>query len=191
MGAFKKLIFSFLFFSRCGSHFLIRLQKRQRFQEFEEFNKRLKLAGENEKLEESLSCASPSRMLDETAMATASIEDKENRRLHRDVLMAACVDNNLSSSAVKSSSDLLLIADRIDTSDRLNAFFSFFPEQNVSLEQSAEEILSGVKKTVEVQYLEPIKSSSPCENGKFFFYLHFKIQTKPNYVQWRTKEGAK
>lgn len=96
-------------------------------------------------------------MLDETALATASIEDKENRRLHRDVLMAACVDNNLSSSAV---SDPFLV--KVSFSDD-----ELFPLQNVSLEQSAEEILSGVKKTVEVQYLEPVKPSSPCENGNF------------------------
>ncbi|KAL0273356.1 UNVERIFIED_CONTAM: hypothetical protein PYX00_006044 [Menopon gallinae] len=108
--------------------------KRQRFHEFEEFNKRLRLAGEVEKHESSSECVSSSKMMDETELATASIEDKENRKLHKDVLMAACVDNNLISAS------------------------------NVSLEQSAEEILSGVKKTVEVQYLEPVKSSSPCEN---------------------------
>lgn len=76
-------------------------QKRQRFHEFEEFNnKRLRFAGEMEKHEGSSECVSSSKMMDETELATASIEDKENRKLHKDVLMAACVDNNLISSSV-------------------------------------------------------------------------------------------
>lgn len=41
--------------------------------------------------------------MDETELATASIEDKENRRLHRDVLMAACIDNNFISTTVSFS----------------------------------------------------------------------------------------
>ncbi|KAK6637366.1 hypothetical protein RUM44_007782 [Polyplax serrata] len=105
--------------------------KRHRFHEFEEFSKRLRYTGEVEKQETS-ECVSPHAIMDETELATASIEDKENRRLHRDVLMAACIENN------------------------------FISTTNVSLEQSAEEILSGVKKNVEVQYLEPVKS--PCED---------------------------
>jgi hypothetical protein len=39
------------------------------------------------------------------------------------------------------------------------------PQQGVSLKQSAEEILSGIKKEVEVQYLIPVTKKSPKDSG--------------------------
>lgn len=59
--------------------------------------------------------------LDETAAATASIEEnKENRILPDDFLLPQ-------------------------------------PDEGITLEQSAEEILSGVKKQVQVQYVMPVE----------------------------------
>jgi hypothetical protein len=48
---------------------------------------------------------------------------------------------------------------------------SSYTPPNLSLEQAAEEILSGVKKAVEVQYLNPVAQKSPGELGMHILYM--------------------
>ena len=83
---------------------------------------------------------------EEVEAATASIEDnKENRDFHKEVLLSV-------NTSVECPSVILS------------------PQQGVSLEQSAEQILSGVKKQVEVQYVIPVREKPPRDTGQ---YLHF------------------
>ncbi|PSN45382.1 hypothetical protein C0J52_07542 [Blattella germanica] len=81
---------------------------------------------------------------EEVEAATASIEDnKENRDFHREVLLSITAENCAESTHYSSA--------------------ALSPQEGVSLEQSAEEILSGIKKEVEVQYLIPVQEKSSKE----------------------------
>ncbi|GLG98489.1 Fork head domain transcription factor slp1 [Gryllus bimaculatus] len=83
--------------------------------------------------------------LEEVEAATASIEEnKENRSLPDELFLESLDD------AVENSS--------------FSPTEIFSSDQTISLEQSAEEILSGVKKDVEVQYLIPIQEKPSQKN---------------------------
>ncbi|XP_066998796.1 uncharacterized protein [Anabrus simplex] len=93
--------------------------------------------------------------LDELQAATASIEEnKENRAILED--MDTC-ESPQSIHEVEGSQHLQ--EESVQPSETyIPEVFS--PNDGVSLEQSAEEILSGVKKEVEVQYLIPIQQKT-------------------------------
>jgi hypothetical protein len=85
---------------------------------------------------------------DEVQAATASIQsNEESQDLHREVLL---------SLEAEKSTQVQTISDYTPP---------LSPQQRVSLEQSAEEILSGVKKDVEVQYLIPVREELLSETG--------------------------
>jgi hypothetical protein len=92
---------------------------------------------------------------EEVQAATASIEGKkESQDLHRELLLSTEADN---CTEVQGTSNYTL---------------QLSPQQGVSLEQSAEEILSGVKKGVEVQYLVPVREEPPSETGMHILYFY-------------------
>lgn len=85
---------------------------------------------------------------DEVKAATASIESNEDSQdIHREVLLSIEAEKSTQVQAISNYTPPLS------------------PQQRVSLEQSAEEILSGVKKNVEVQYLVPVIEEPLSETG--------------------------
>jgi hypothetical protein len=89
---------------------------------------------------------------DEVQAATASIQSiEESQDLHREVLLSIEAEKSPQVQAIS------------------NYTPPPSPQQRVSLEQSAEEILSGVKKDVEVQYLVPFREELLCETGMHIF----------------------
>lgn len=94
--------------------------------------------------------------LDEVEKATASIQDEENQDVHKEVLLSITDENCVEEQETSIYTPLVSS-----------------PQQRVSLDQSAEEILSGIKKNVEVQYLTPLtETTSPKETG-----THIQMQT--------------
>jgi hypothetical protein len=94
---------------------------------------------------------------DEVQAATASIQsNNESQDLHQELLLSIEVENSMQVQGTSNYTPPLS------------------PQQRVSLEQSAEEILSGVKKDVEVQYLVPVNEESLSETGMHvIFYTSF------------------
>jgi hypothetical protein len=92
---------------------------------------------------------------EEVEEATANIEDNiDNQHIHREVLLSINADTCI---------------EDLETSSYTPPVLS--PQERVSLKQTAEEILSGIKKDVEVQYLIPVTEKSPRETGMHMHIL--------------------
>jgi hypothetical protein len=83
--------------------------------------------------------------LEEVEIATTSTEDnKENEDIFSEIFLSNNAQNCTEEQGTSSYTPLVLS-----------------PQQMVSLKQSAEDILGGIKKNVEVQYLIPATEKSP------------------------------
>jgi hypothetical protein len=96
---------------------------------------------------------------DEVQAATASIQiNGESQDLHKEVMLSVQAENST------------------EVHGTTNYTLPLGPEQRVSLEQSAEEILRGVKKDVQVEYIIPAREELPSEIGMYisyyFIYIH-------------------
>jgi hypothetical protein len=91
---------------------------------------------------------------DEVQAATASIQNNnESQDFHKEVMLSVQAENST------------------DVQGTTNYTLPLRPDQRVSLEQSAEEILRGVKKDVQVEYIIPVREELPSEIGMYI--LHY------------------
>jgi hypothetical protein len=119
--------------------------------------------------------------LDEVQAAVASIQDNtDNEDTDREVLLSITDTSSDTAPDNKENQDpemelLLSVSDENGTEIQNT---SSYTSPTLSLEQAAEEILSGVKKAVEVQYLNPVAQKSPAELGMhiFVYMLHVQVQ---------------
>lgn len=121
-------------------------------------------------------CTSNNTMLDEVEAAVASIQEgTESGDTDREVLLSIIDTSSNTPPDNKENQDpemeLLLSVSHENVTEIQNT--SSYTPPNLSLEQAAEEILSGVKKAVEVQYLNPVAQKSPGELGMhIFIYIY-------------------
>jgi hypothetical protein len=101
---------------------------------------------------------------DEVERATASIEDKENHDFHTEMLLSINAENCTEEQETSGYTPL-----------------AFSPQQCISLKQSAEEILSGIRKNVEVQYLNPVAQESQTQTG-MHTYIYTQIAAYMSYA---------
>jgi len=126
-------------------------------------------------------CTSNNAILDEVEAAVASIQDStESEDTDREVLLSIIDTSSDTPPDNKENQDSemeLLLSVRHENGTEIQNTASYTPP-TLSLEQAAEEILSGVKKAVEVQYLNPVAQKSPGELGMqiFIYTLHVQVQ---------------
>lgn len=96
----------------------------------------------------------------EVQAATESIQsNNESQDLHKELLLSIEAEHSM----------------QVQRTSNYTSPLS--PQQRVSLEQSAEEILRGVKKDVEVQYLVPVNEESLSETGMPISYSTYHLFT--------------
>jgi hypothetical protein len=120
-------------------------------------------------------------ILDEVAAAVASIQDNtDNDDTDREVLLSITDTSSDTPPDNKENQDpemeLLLSVSHENGTEIQNT--SSYTPPTLSLEQAAEEILSGVKKAVEVQYLNPVAQKSPGELGMNISIYTLHVQDK-------------
>jgi len=143
-------------------------------------------------------CISNNAILDEVEAAVASIQDStESEDTDREVLLSIIDTSSDTPPDNKENQDPemeLLFSVRHENGTEIQHTASYTPP-TLSLEQAAEEILSGVKKAVEVQYLNPVAQKSPGELGmhifiyiyymsKFITYILYRALQKYLYIRW-------
>jgi hypothetical protein len=94
---------------------------------------------------------------DEIQAATASIENSESQDVHKEVLVSVQAENST------------------QVQDTFTYPFPLESQQRVTLEESAEEILRGVKKAVEIEYLTPPTEELPSETSMYIYIFYITL----------------